>query len=100
MQRNRKHDLPVEFLMDNRMLTNPDEMTNKFNAYFIIIGRSLSDQIQSQRSSHEYLGDRANTNFTFTTVNEECIDTIVKNMKFKVIEKCTNFYFGTEKLPP
>ena len=38
---------------------------------------------QSQRSSHEYLGDRANTNFTFTAVNEECIDTIVKNMKSK-----------------
>ena len=83
LQRNQKHDLPVEFLMDNRRLTNPDEIANEFNAYFINIGRSLSDQIQSQRSSHEYLGDRANTNFTFTAVNEECIDTIVKNMKSK-----------------
>ena len=67
--------------MDNRRLTNPDEIANEFNAYFINIGRSLSDQIQSQRSSHEYLGDRANTNFTFTAANEECIDTIDKNMK-------------------
>ena len=83
LQRNQKHDLPVEFRMDNRRLTNPDKIANEFNVYFINNGRSLSDQIQSQRSSHEYLGDRANTNFTFTAVNEECIDTIVKNMKSK-----------------
>ena len=61
--------------MDNRRLTNPGEIAIEFNAYFINIGRSLSDQIQPQRSSHEYLGDKANINFTFTAVNEECIDT-------------------------
>ena len=43
----------VEFIMDNCTLTNPDEIANEFKAYFINIGRSLSDQIQSQRSSHE-----------------------------------------------
>ena len=69
--------------MDNRRLTNPDEIANDFNAYFINIGGSLSDQIQSQHSSHEYLGDKANTNFTFTAVTEECIDKIVKSMKSK-----------------
>ena len=54
-----------------------------FNAYFINIGRSLSDQIYSLRSSHKYLGKKANANFTFAAVNEECIDTIVKCMKSK-----------------
>ena len=44
-----KTNLPVEILMDNRRLTNPDEIANEFNGYFINIGRSLSDQIQSQR---------------------------------------------------
>ena len=34
LQRNQKHDLLVEFLMDNRRLTNPDEIANEFNAYF------------------------------------------------------------------
>ena len=95
MKRNQKHDLPVEFLMDKRRLTNPDEIASKFNAYFINIGRSLSDQIQSQRSSHECLGDKANTNFTFTAVNEECIDTIVKNMKSK---SCTGYEEISNKL--
>ena len=80
MQRNQKHDLPVQFLIDNHRLTNPDEIANEFNAYFINVGCSLSNQIQSQCSSHEYLSD---TNFTFTAVNEECIDTIVKNIKSK-----------------
>ena len=83
LQRNKKHDLPVEFIMNNRMLTSPGEIANEFNGYFINIGRLLSDQIQSQRSSHEYLGNKANTNSAFTTVNEESIDTIVKNMKSK-----------------
>ena len=38
LQVNKKHDLPVEFLMDNAMLTNPDEIANEFNAYFVSIG--------------------------------------------------------------
>ena len=83
LQRNQKHDLPVEFLMDNRRLTNPDKIVNELNAYSINIGRSLLDHIQSQRSRHEYLGDKANTNFRFTAVNGECMDTMVKNMKSK-----------------
>ena len=28
------------------------------------------------------------------------LTTFSHHTKFKVIEKCTNFYFGTEKLPP
>ena len=35
LQRNQKHDLPVEFLMDNHRLTNPDEIANEFNAFFV-----------------------------------------------------------------
>ena len=44
--------------MDNLKLTNPDETVNKFDAYFINIGRSLSDHTQFQRSGHEYLQGR------------------------------------------
>ena len=83
MQINQKHDTPVEFLMDNCRLTNFDEIANESNAYFINIGPSLSDQIQSQRSIYKYLSDKANTNFTFTAVNTKCINTIVKNINSK-----------------
>ena len=63
--------------MYNRKLTNPVEIANEFNAYIINIGCSLSNQIQSQRSSHEYLGDKVHTNFTVRAVNEECVRTLL-----------------------
>ena len=53
LQRNQKHDLPVEFLMDNRRLTNPDKIANEFNAYFINIGCSIiirSDSVSTFNS--------------------------------------------------
>ena len=55
----------------------------KFNTYFINIGHSLSEQIHATRSSDEYLSNRTNTIFNFTEVTEECIDSIIKNMKSK-----------------
>ena len=51
--------------------------------YFINIGHSLSEQIHATRSSDEYLSNRTNTIFNFTEVTEECIDSIIKNMKSK-----------------
>ena len=42
--------------MDNRWLINPDEIANEH----INFGHSISDQIQSQRLSHKYLGDKVN----------------------------------------
>ena len=43
----------------------------------------MSDQIHATRSSDEYLNNRTNTVFIFTEVSEECIDSIIKNMKSK-----------------
>ena len=68
-----------------RIISDLDEIANKFNTYFINIGQSLSEQIHTARSSDEYLSNRTNTIFNFTEVNEECIDSasIIKNMKSK-----------------
>ena len=43
----------------------------------------MSEQIHTTRSSDEYLSIRTNTMFNFTKSNEECIDSIIKNMKLK-----------------
>ena len=45
------------------MLTDSDEIANEFNNYFVNIGRLLSEQITSQHTSKEYLGDRPNVSF-------------------------------------
>ena len=63
------------------MITDLDEIANKFITFFINIGHSLSEQIHATRSSDEYLSNRAKTIFNFTEVTEECIDSIIKNMK-------------------
>ena len=73
----------LEFIWNDRIITDLDEIANKFNTYFINIGHSLSEQVHATRSSDEYLNNRTNTVFIFTEVNKECIDTNIKNMKSK-----------------
>ena len=43
----------------------------------------MSEQIYVTRSIDEYLSNRTNTIINFTEVNEESIDSIIKNMKTK-----------------
>ena len=78
-----KHELPNEFVWNNHVITDMNEIANEFNRYFISIGQSLSEKIQSVHSSEEYLGQKANSVFKFTAVNEDCIDKIVKKLKSK-----------------
>ena len=43
----------------------------------------MSEEIYATRSSDEYLNNRTYSVFNFTEVSEECIDSIIKNMKSK-----------------
>ena len=79
----KRQELPIEFIWNDRIITDLDEIANKFNTYFINIGHSLSEQIHATRSSDEYLNNRTNTVFNFTEVSEECIASIIKNRKSK-----------------
>ena len=83
LTKEKKHEIPNEFVWNNRAITDMNEIANEFNRYFISIGHSLSEKIQSVHSSEEYLGQKANTVFKFTVVNEECIDKIIKKLKSK-----------------
>ena len=55
LQQKKKHELNTEFIWNDRIITDLDEIANKFNTYFINIGESLSEQIHAARSSDEYL---------------------------------------------
>ena len=77
LTKEKKHEIPNEFVWNNRAITDMNEIANEFNRYFISIGHSLSEKIQSVHSSEEYLGQKANTVFKFIVVNEECIDKII-----------------------
>ena len=75
--------MPHEFVCNNYVITDMNVIANEFNRYFISIGHSLSEKIQSVHSSEEYLGQKANSVFKFTEVNEDCIDKIIKKLKSK-----------------
>ena len=83
IQQKKKQKLPAEFIWNDQVITDLDEIANKFNTYFINIGPSLSEQLHATRSSDEYLSNRTNTIYNFTEVNEECIANIINKMKSK-----------------
>ena len=92
LQQKKGLELPTEFIWKDRIITDLDEIANKFNTYFINIGHSLSKQIHATRSSDEHLKKRTNTVFNFTEVCEECIDSIIKKMKSKSSTGYNNIY--------
>ena len=55
LQRKKKHEMSHEFVCNNNVITDMNVIANEFNRYFISIGHSLSEKIQSVHSSEEYL---------------------------------------------
>ena len=67
------HSAPSnKFILNNVTITDPDEIANEFNKYFINIGRALSDQLQSLHSSQDYLPqhNKPTSSFSFHSVVE------------------------------
>ena len=80
------HSAPSnKFILYNVTITDPDEIANEFNKYFIDIGRTLSDQIESIHSSQDYLPqhNKPTSNLSFNSVNEECIAKFIVQLKNK-----------------
>ena len=74
-----------KFVVNNHVVTDFDEIANNFNIYFINIGKSLSDQIQSVASSQDYLlqHNKPNMTFNFIPVSEVYIDNVINKLKNK-----------------
>ena len=72
-----------EFIFDNKKITNPDEIAQRFNDYFINIGQSLSDQIHPEHSYNHYLSNQTSTNIIFHHVNDDHILNIINKLKNK-----------------
>ena len=65
LQKNARCPDSTEFVLNNRMITNLDEIANEFNKYFVNIGQSLNDQIQAVTTSNDYLLQHNKTETTF-----------------------------------
>ena len=87
LQRKKQSRTTAQFILNNRIITDLDEIANEFNAYFVGIGRLLSEQIHSDSSSQDYLLQRnkLNMNFNFVQVNEVYIDNVINKLKNKSV---------------
>ena len=85
LQKNVRCPDSTNFVLNNRMITNLDEIANEFNKYFVNIGRSLNDRIQSVTTSDDYLlqHNKPETTFSFVSVNEVYIDNVINKLKNK-----------------
>ena len=83
LQRKRQCKPTEKVSLNNRIITDLDDIANAFNDYFVSIGRSLSDQIHSEASSQDYLleHNKPIVNFNFILVNETHIDNIINKLK-------------------
>ena len=85
LQKNVRCPDSTNFVLNNRMITNLDEIANEFNKYFVNIGRSLNDRIQSVTTSDDYLlqHNKPETTFSFVSVNEVYIGNVINKLKNK-----------------
>ena len=85
LQKNARCPDSTNFVLNNLMITNLDEIANEFNKYFVNIGRSLNDRIQSVTTSDDYLlqHNKPETTFSFVSVNEVYIDNVINKLKNK-----------------
>ena len=85
LQKNVRCPDSTNFVLNNRMITNLDEIANEFNKYFVNIGRSRNDRIQAATTSADYLlqHNKPETTFNFVSVNEVYIDNVVNKLKNK-----------------
>ena len=72
-----------EFVINDETICDPDVIANKFNEYFINIGRTLSDRITSQQHYNDYLSNSCDKRFIFKSVNETHILEIINKLKNK-----------------
>ena len=79
-----KFDLPNEFLVGDRTITDPKEIANSFNAFFSTIGTSLSsnvNNINTKLKFNDYLNNPTNHRFTFQQVSTKDVLSIINKIK-------------------
>ena len=68
-------------------LTDPGDIANTFNHYFINIGRQLSDKIQSPHHYSDYLHNQVESHLKLKPISEIDISNIINNLKVMAMIK-------------
>ena len=63
----------LDFVIDNPIITDPEEIAITVNAYFLNIGQSLSDQIDYAYTYDQYLTKPTHSRITFDHGSEKLL---------------------------
>ena len=81
LNRQKTKKLSDKFLINNRMITNPTDIANKFNHFFINIGKTLSDRIDNTNTNFRaYLTNRSDVQFTISPITQSELLDVIKQM--------------------
>ena len=70
LNNNSRNSRQSEFIVNNNKLTDPGDIANAFNDYFINIGRQLSDKIQSPHHYSDYLHNQVESHLQLKPISE------------------------------
>ena len=74
-------DLSQFFSIGNKLTSDPNEIANEFNEYFINIGKQILNQIVSTQSFQSYLTSPTNKRFKLMEIDDNEILRIINNLK-------------------
>ena len=67
----KKQSSQCEFQGDNGVITDPQEISNRFNNFFVNIGPKLASEIKSNgKEYHDYLHNMTSSNITRNSVKK------------------------------
>ena len=89
-----KSELPDHFKENETVITDPAEISNKFNEYFINVGPNLASKIPvSDMNFSNYLGERSIKSIFFDPVTENEVEVEIRKLK-------ENKSCGHDDIPP
>lgn len=74
-------ELPDNFKQNETLISDPVEISNKFNEYFINVGPKLADRIQNNNVNFAtFLGERSVNSIFLDAVTEKEVETEISNL--------------------
>ena len=83
LHKNNFAKISKRFRHNGKIIDNPQEIANAFNLYFINIGPSIAEQLNSNRSHRDYLTKSYTSTLCLTNINEDYVASLIDRLKNK-----------------
>ena len=98
LHKNNFAKISKRFRHNGKIIDNPQEIANAFNLYFINIGPSIAEQINSNRSHRDYLAKSYTSTLSLTNINEDYVASLIDRLKNKKAVELTDCPTSISKL--